>query len=286
MAGVYNTDRSKKNSQQANSARAEKRRAVLRTVHDVREQLNNKNGYRPSFRHELMLMYAENRISAAYAMPVLFLISAAISTLWTTPINALLWVVAAALVHLFGTLYVKNFKKHSNSDIKLDEWQRRFLFMEALGGIVWAAILLLPTTKDVGYLEEYQFAVMLVVIAVTTMLSFPVPSAVWAGSLPIALVINHSILMHSQKNGSDTFLDVHRGDCVLHSAFQAALQLHSGDAQFQARERFPHYRAGTSQGNLGRVAPSGRRSKHGKKPFSGNDEPRVAHAAQRHSRLF
>ena len=199
MAGVYNTDRSKKNSQQANSARAEKRRAVLRTVHDVREQLNNKNGYRPSFRHELMLMYAENRISAAYAMPVLFLISAAISTLWTTPINALLWVVAAALIHLFGTLYVKNFKKHSNSDIKLDEWQRRFLFMEALGGVVWAAILLLPTTKDVGYLEEYQFAVMLVVIAVTTMLSFPVPSAVWAGSLPIALVINHSILMHSQK---------------------------------------------------------------------------------------
>ncbi|WP_321449783.1 HAMP domain-containing sensor histidine kinase [uncultured Cohaesibacter sp.] len=199
MTGVYRTDRSKKNSQQANSARAAKRRAVLRTVHDVREQLNNKDGYRPTFRHELMLMYAENRISAAYAMPVLFLISAAISTLWTTPINALLWVVAALLVHLVATLYVKSFKKHSESDIELNDWQRRFLFMEALAGIVWAAILLLPTTKDVGYLEEYQFAVMLVVIAVTTMLSFPIPSVVWAGSLPIALVINHSILMHSKE---------------------------------------------------------------------------------------
>ncbi|WP_319410385.1 HAMP domain-containing sensor histidine kinase [uncultured Cohaesibacter sp.] len=197
MAGVFRTDRSKENSQQANSVRAAKRRAVLRTVHDVREQLNNKNGYRPSFRHELMLMYAENRSSAAYAIPVLFLISGAISTLWTTPLNSLLWIIAAILVHAASTLYALRFKSHAESDIELGSWQTRFLVMEAMGGIIWAAILLLPTTKEVGYLEEYQFAVMLVVIAVTTMLNFPIPSAVWAGSLPIALVINHSILIHS-----------------------------------------------------------------------------------------
>ena len=199
MAGVYHTDRSKDNSQQANSARAAKRRAVLRTVHDVRDQLNNKNGYRPSFRHELMLMYAENRLSASYAMPVLFLISAAISTLWTTPINALLWVIAALLIHFAGTFFAHKFKSNSDSDTELSSWQRRFLVMEALGGIVWACILLLPTAKDVGYLEEYQFAVMLVVIAVTTMLNFPIPSAVWSGSLPIAMVINHSILVHAKQ---------------------------------------------------------------------------------------
>ncbi len=199
MTGVFNTDRSKGDTREVNSARAAKRRAVLRTVHDVREQLNNKNGYRPSFRHELMLMYAENRISAAFAIPILFLISAAISTLWTTPIYSLFWLIAAIFTHSAKTIFAKSFVHYSGNDVALNVWQRRFLFLEGIDGIVWAAILLLPTAKDVGYLEEYQFAVMLVVIAITTMLSFPIPAAVWAGSLPIAVVINHSILIHSRQ---------------------------------------------------------------------------------------
>ena len=67
MAGVSNAARSQKDKRDANSARASRRRAVLRTVHDVREQLNSKDGYRPSFRHELMMMYAKNRTSAYLA---------------------------------------------------------------------------------------------------------------------------------------------------------------------------------------------------------------------------
>ena len=59
MAGVSNSARSQKDKRDANSERATRRRAVLRTVHDVREQLNSQDGYRPSFRHELMMMYAK-----------------------------------------------------------------------------------------------------------------------------------------------------------------------------------------------------------------------------------
>nr|WP_321457526.1 HAMP domain-containing sensor histidine kinase [uncultured Cohaesibacter sp.] len=198
MAGVFSTKRSK-DTREVNSARAAKRRAVLRTVHDVREQLNNKNGYRPSFRYELMMMYAENRVSATFAMPVLFLICAAISTLWTTPLYSLIWAFSALVVHSIKTLLCHSFKKHSEGEISLKTWQSRILTFEAVGGLIWASILLLPTAKDAGYLEEYQFAVMLVVIAVTTMLNFPIPAAVWAGSLPIALVINHSILVYSSE---------------------------------------------------------------------------------------
>ena len=72
-----------------NSNRASRRRAVLRTVHDVREQLNTQNGYRPTFRHELSLMYVKNRTSSGFALPMLFLIVGAISTLWAHPGHSL-----------------------------------------------------------------------------------------------------------------------------------------------------------------------------------------------------
>ncbi|WP_316859681.1 ATP-binding protein [uncultured Cohaesibacter sp.] len=199
MAGVSNTQRSSANNRDINSARAAKRRAVLRTVHDVREQLNNKNGYRPSFRHELMMMYAKNRASAIFAIPVLLLISGAISTLWAEPLHSLIWISVTFAVHLIKSFLVHRFEHASGEEIDLGAWQRRFIFWEVVGGLAWAAILLLPTTKELSYLEEYQFAIMLVVVALTTMLNFPIPSTVWAGSLPIALVINYTILIHASQ---------------------------------------------------------------------------------------
>ena len=199
MVDILGSAQSKKQKQEANSARAAKRREVLRTVHDVREQLNNDNGFRPSFRHELMLMYAKNRISANMAMPILLLIVAAVSTLWADPIHSLLWVVSAMLIQMIIARLARKFADQSAEDIDLALWRRRFLVWEAMSGLVWASILLLPTSKDAAYLAEYHFAIMLVIVAVSTMLAFTIPAAVWAGSLPIAIVIVFETLIHVEK---------------------------------------------------------------------------------------
>ncbi|TLP43338.1 HAMP domain-containing histidine kinase [Cohaesibacter sp. CAU 1516] len=188
MAGGNTSKRSKKDAD-GSSARAARRRAVLRTVHDVREQLNSEGGYRPSFRHELLMMYAQNRTSAHMAVPMLLLTVGAISTLWADPAHSLLWILAALLTHAMMYVIARRFEKLSADDVDLESWNKRFLLWEGVSGLVWASILVLPTTKDAAYLAEYHFAIMLVVVAMTTMLSFSIPAAVWVGALPISVFI-------------------------------------------------------------------------------------------------
>jgi two-component system cell cycle sensor histidine kinase PleC len=50
-----------------NRQRADRRRAVVRTVREERERLASTSGSRPAFDLELTLIFARNRISAGYA---------------------------------------------------------------------------------------------------------------------------------------------------------------------------------------------------------------------------
>ena len=200
MAGAQSVRRSKENdSRGINSKRAARRRAVLRTVHDVREQLNTTNGYRPSFQHELTMMYAKNRTSASLAIPLLLLIVGAVSTLWATPLHTLSWIAAAFVAHLVMLMLARKFEDLPQEDLDLSSWKRRFFVGDLFSGIIWASILLLPTQKDVAYLAEFHFAIMLIVVAVSTMLCFTLPASTWAGTLPISAVVIGTAVLNAEN---------------------------------------------------------------------------------------
>ncbi|PLW77077.1 two-component sensor histidine kinase [Cohaesibacter celericrescens] len=143
-----------------------------------------------------MMMYAKNRTSAYLAIPILVLIVGAVSTLWAEPLHSLFWILAAITAHVILYLVTHKFETLSVDEINLRHWTRRFLVWECMSGLVWASILLLPTTRDAVYLTEYYFAIMLVVVAVTTMLAFSIPAAVWAGAFPISAVIVYNTIVH------------------------------------------------------------------------------------------
>ncbi|MCV6546864.1 MAG: ATP-binding protein [Cohaesibacter sp.] len=190
MAGAHRGHHSQdQDNRGVNSKRAARRRAVLRTVHDVREQLNTTNGYRPSFQHELMMMYAKNRTSASLAIPLLLLIVGAVSTLWATALHTLCWIAAAFSAHMMMLFLARKFENLPQEHLKLGEWKRHFFVGDLFSGIIWASILLLPTQKDITYLTEFHFAIMLIVVAVSTMLCFTLPANTWAGTVPISLVV-------------------------------------------------------------------------------------------------
>ncbi len=197
--GPASKNGSSTNNRDLNSNRAARRRAVLRTVHDVREQLNTKNGYRPSFRHELMMMYAQNRTTSGFALPMLILIVGAISTLWAHPSHSLFWIALALMTHLVLLVSARRFANISADDINLDKWRGNFLTGEFVAGLVWAGILLLPSTRDMAYLAQYHFAIMLVVVALTTIMAFSIPEAVWVGTLPIAAVVIYLNVMNVES---------------------------------------------------------------------------------------
>jgi two-component system cell cycle sensor histidine kinase PleC len=169
-----------------NRQRAERRREVARTIRDQRERLTSTSGTRPAFDYELALSFARNRVSAAYAMPLLALLVAATAWLWVDAIQVTVWLIAVLGVLLLSSIVCRRFMAAPQGSVSISKWVRRFILIELLQGLVWSAILafswLAPMSPG---LDVFQFSVAIVVISVGTMLSSTVPGAAMAGTAPV-----------------------------------------------------------------------------------------------------
>ena len=173
-----------------NRERAEHRRSVARAVRSERERLTSTSGTRPAFDYELLLTYARNRLSAAYALPLLIIIVAATATTWIDARLSIAWAATALAIHVAILIVCRRFNRLQIADVSIKKWTRRFVVAELVGALGWAAILLLSRTPVPGSgLEVFQFATMLIVTAVAAMLASTVPAAAVAGSGPVTLTL-------------------------------------------------------------------------------------------------
>src|SRR6202008_4860996 len=92
-----------------NRQRAERRRAVARTVHDLRERLTSSTGTRPAFDYELALTYARNRRSATYVLPLLVILVGATSLLWIDVAFVATWALLVLAVQLVTLMMSRHF---------------------------------------------------------------------------------------------------------------------------------------------------------------------------------
>ncbi|WP_209001809.1 sensor histidine kinase [Stappia albiluteola] len=181
-----------------NRERALKRREVARTVRDARERLSSVDGTPPAFDHELMLIYVKNRLSAAFALPIFAVIVGAITLLWVDAIVISAWLFFVLLAHGLIISTCRRFERAGGQEQDLKVWRRQMVIGDLLYGLSWAAFFLLPPNKDLqGGFEILQFATMLIVIAMSTMLSSSVSRALTAATLPITLAIALTFL-HQQ----------------------------------------------------------------------------------------
>lgn len=171
--------------------RAERRRSVLRAVRDQRERLTSTSGTRPAFDYELLLTFAQNRISAAYALPLLIAIVSAAALLWVRPIVVVAWAGLVLSIHVAMLVLCRRYIGTAPADVSIKSWLRRFVIVDFLTGVAWAVVLVLvpADSRNVGGIEIFQFATMLVVISVVTSLASTVPTAAVAGTVPITLTL-------------------------------------------------------------------------------------------------
>jgi two-component system cell cycle sensor histidine kinase PleC len=164
----------------------------MRTVRDHRERLASATGTRPAFDYELVLTFAQNRISAAFALPLLAAIVAAASLLWMRPLVAAAWAGLVIGMHLAMLALCRHYIATPQADVSIKAWMRRFVAAELFGGVAWAAIILLvPLSRgSAAGAEVFQFATMLVVVSVITSLASTIPAAAVAGTLPITLALS------------------------------------------------------------------------------------------------
>ncbi len=174
--------------------RAERRRSVLRAVRDQRERLTSASGTHPAFDYELILTFAQNRISAAYALPLLIAIVATASVLWIRPVVAAAWAALVLAMHLAMLALCRRYVGTAPADVSIRAWIRQFVVAEFFAGVTWATVLLLVPPNGgevggVGGVAVFQFATMLVFVSVVTSLASTVPAAAVAGTVPITVTL-------------------------------------------------------------------------------------------------
>ncbi len=178
-----------------NQERAERRREMARTMQDVRSRLGTPAGRHTSFDLERQHLFADTRINAAYAVPLLALIVAAISALWSSTIYVGAWFVVMLCTHFMMVVTSHSYEKAPSDQKVRIHWRRRFTLGELLYGCSWALFFILPKDSDVGDgFVIFHFAALLIVVAMNTMQSATLPKCLLASTLPMTLVVTISFL--------------------------------------------------------------------------------------------
>lgn len=172
------------------------RHAVKHAVRDVRERLMSSTGTRPAFDYELLLGFAKNRLSAAATIPLLALLAAATISIYSNALFAIFWMVALLFIYSIQLLLCQRFEKHTQEDIKISTWSRRFIFADFIYGLAWASMTFIPLGNSASG-EIFRFAIIIVAIASGAMLASSLPFAAIMATTPMAL----ALAFHTLSNG-------------------------------------------------------------------------------------
>ncbi len=179
------------------AAAAHRRRLSVR-MREVREKLTSSGSGTRTFDVELLRMFAERHRSATPAMVALAFVVAAVATLWVRILDAAIWLAlvcsALALLSLWANRFLADVEPSN-----LVVWQRKFVFGEATRGLAWSLMVGLVLNVHDPAAQAFVLFVLLLVAAITAMLSASVPAAVYTSLAPITLaifVLTHPISGH------------------------------------------------------------------------------------------
>lgn len=164
-----------------------------RMISDIRTKIGIKDGPL-AYEVERLCAYAQHHYNARFAIPLfLFLICFLISG-WVGPLVAIYWALATCLAYgLLISICSKYLKAAENSEDELDlaKWRRNFLLGQALIASCWA-LFGLYACATCGAGTSYpivQFSIILVLQAVTMILSYGFGTSMLITSAPATIVL-------------------------------------------------------------------------------------------------
>ncbi|HEX8664551.1 MAG TPA: HAMP domain-containing sensor histidine kinase [Beijerinckiaceae bacterium] len=166
-----------------------RRRKVARDVRNVRERLTSSIGLERAFDHELIRLFAQYRTGASVPLFGLALAIAAVATVWIPLQNAALWLILVTTAMALMLTLSQRFLREDPDSVSLDAWRRRFILGETLQGASWALIVQVLTAVQAPGARTFLPFVLVMLAALTAMLSATIPAAVYAGLVPLALAL-------------------------------------------------------------------------------------------------
>ncbi len=208
------------------------RRATSQRVREARDRLTSSSGTRPVFDHELLRQYTQARLSASLVITLLVVVTGALSAFWMTPITAGIWTICVLVIHTIIMLTCRRYGAAQAPASEIRRWRMRFILLELFYGIAWTAIVLLPGhNASTPVSSTFMLFVMMLVVAVSSMISSGLPIAAFAATAPVACALaldfvlkggfeNYALAMMAVTAEAYFVLLAHR----LHSTTLATLQ--------------------------------------------------------------
>jgi two-component system cell cycle sensor histidine kinase PleC len=172
---------------------------LSKVLRGTREKLTSRGGLLPRFDHELLIQHALAVRMAAAVMPLpVLLTSFGLSTFVGVEIAAA-WGVVAIAGYLLLFVLTRRLPDAGPSPVRPEAWRRIFLGGHLAAGIAWALFAALDCSDcEPLRFEVFQFATLLIAVALTAMVSFTLKSAVATAFLPLVAVLLVRLLGSSE----------------------------------------------------------------------------------------
>jgi len=167
---------------------AQRRRATTQRIREARDRLASATGTRVAFDYQLLRQFAENRLSAS--LMILLLVGAVgfLSSFSTGTVFAGVWAAAMLVIHAITVAKCRQFLSEMPAGPNLHVWQLRFVFLDLCYGLAWVYILIQPLGVE-EHSGMFMLFAMLLVVAVSSMLSFSLPIAMLASTVPMTAAV-------------------------------------------------------------------------------------------------
>ena len=167
---------------------ADVRRVTAKRVREARDRLTSTTGTRPAFDYELLRQFAYTRISASLAVMLLVVTVGFLAGVWAKPVSAAVWTASLLIVHWLIKSQCRRFLAETQSTVNLSRWRLRFIILDFVFGVAWMFIVV-SIVDGHGETGTFMLFVMLLMVAVSSMLSSSLPMAVLAATLPVTSAV-------------------------------------------------------------------------------------------------
>lgn len=159
----------------------------------TRENIAVEQGKSLNFRHELMVLYAQNQRSIPTALPFICTIFAVISLIWVPMEFVALWLASVYITHGVLLAMCKSFLKKRPSKTQPSGWEDRFSIAEFFCGLAIAGAALFMLVGDVpakysgNFVEAVVFGFVVLIMSLRMILANNSLTMMYSSSLPISL---------------------------------------------------------------------------------------------------
>lgn len=177
----------------------------------ARENVAIEQGTSVNFRHELLVLYAQNQLSIPSAMLVICTIFAIISIIWVPVTYVATWLAGVFITHAFMLMLCNKFLTKAPNSVRPSIWEDKFSIAEFFCGLAISGASLFLLIDDVpaqysgNFVHAVIFGFVILVMSLRMIMANNSLTMMYSSSLPIS-IISVALYFYVWKTSSIFFI--------------------------------------------------------------------------------